>query len=95
MAVHAADVGACNSHQRVFDGNTSCVFGFFNCLLDASHCLVEFRDHAFAQATRFTDAVSTIAQAVFADFGDQHASLGAADVNRGNEIGRLAGHGDR
>ena len=38
------------------------------------------------------DAVSAIAQAVVAQLGDQHAGLGAADVNGGNEIGRVAGH---
>ena len=36
--------------------------------------------------------MSAVTQTVLADLGDQYADLGAAYVDGGNEIGRLAGH---
>ena len=95
MTVHAANVGPGNADNGVLDGNAGNVFGLLNRFLNAADGLVEFGDDALAQAARLADAVSAIAQAVVAQFGDQHAGLGAAYVNGGNEIGLVDRHDDR
>jgi hypothetical protein len=60
--------------------------------LNAAHGLVEFGNHALAQASRFADAVPAVTQSVLAQFGHQDGSLGAPYVNGGNEIGPMARH---
>jgi hypothetical protein len=95
VTVHAADVGSSNADDGVLNRNASNVFGSLDRFLDAANRLVEFRDDALAQAARLADAVSTIAQAMLALLGDQDSSLGAADVDSGEEIGVAARHDGR
>ena len=95
VAVHAANVRSCNANDGVLDGNAGDVFGGLNRFLNAASGFIEFGNDAFAQAARFGDAVSAIAQAVVAQLGNQHSRLSAADVNGGNEIGREGRHDDR
>ena len=95
MAVHAADVRSGDADQSVLHRNSGYIFGSFYRFLNAADRFVELGDDALAQAAGLGDAVATVAQSVLADLGDQHTGLGAADVNRGNEIGRMSRHGYR
>ena len=69
------------------------IFGGLGCSLDGGHGLVELHDDTLARSAGVGDAVSAIAQSVVGDLHHQSAGLGAAYVNGGNEIGRLARHG--
>ena len=75
VAVHAANVRSRNADQRMLDRNAGDVFRVLHRFLNAADGLVEFGDHAFAQAARFADAVAAITQSVLAQLGHQHAVL--------------------
>ncbi len=76
----------------MLDRNASHVFRMFHRFLNAADGLVEFGNHALAQAARFADAVAAITQSVLAQLGHQDGGLGAAYVNGGNEIGLMIRH---
>src|SRR6266849_5616854 len=61
MAVHPADMCAGDTDQPMLDRDTRNIFRMFYRFLNTANRLVEFCNHAFAQATRFADAVAAIA----------------------------------
>ena len=81
-----------DTDNGALDGNAGNVFGGFHRFLNAANGFVELGDDALAEAARFGHAVPAITQAVVAEFGDEHARLGAAHVDGGNEIGRVVRH---
>src|SRR5260370_2897921 len=66
VAIHPAYMRARNADQRMLDWNTGHIFRMLHCFLNAADGLVEFGNHALAQAPRFAEAVPTVTQSVLA-----------------------------
>src|ERR1700680_2731575 len=79
----------------MLDRRSGCVFRLLYRLLNRSHGLVQIHDDAFARPPRFGHAMAAVAQTAVGNFRHQCASLGAAYINRGQEMLVLIRHSYR
>ena len=92
VTIDAAHVDSADADDGLFHGSARDVFRGFDGFLNRRYRFVEFHDHAFARAARFSHSVPAIAQTAFGELRHQRASLRAAYVNRGKKTSLLLPH---